>query len=458
MVSFLDVIERASTGKICSEKDFDLKIFTVKLRDVIRKYGVSYDPDIPVPSDPGLADSVFKAAFEFFCDVGAYCIDTQRIISFDEGEVKERLRTAPSQVTLGEGLDRKTLTPRRPEDPTPPWCFLGAAGVAVSSDDIFLKLVEGYGRIPYINSVTTPALTRVAGMRIRPGSPLEVLGAMRTVVLAREALRRAGRPGLPIMNTIATASTAVSLISALHPDFGLRKSDGVMIGAIAELKTNFDLLNRACVANTLGMVLGVDCGPLFGGYCGGAEGTAIVTAAYHIMTSLVYHASWYVMFPIHVKYSSSSTPELIWSRSVSAQAISRNTHLPSLYISYTASGPCTDTCLYEIAAQISSIVASGASIEAAGIAKGKYEDRMTPMEPRFAAEVAHATAGMKLRDVNDIVKKLIPKYIDKMANPPLGLKFQECYDIETGKPSSKYLEIYGRVKRELEDLGIKFKP
>jgi len=449
-------MNRAITGKPCSERDYDLKIFSTKLREVVKEYDIKYDPENLVPSDNSLADNIFKAAFDFYCEVGTYCKDTERIIKFDENEIKKGLKTAPSKLLFGEYTDARTLVPRKPESKTPPWCFIGAGGAPVSSEEIFLKLVEGYASIPLANSITTPALTSVSGIRIRPGTPLEILGTIRNIVFAREALRRAGRPGLPIMNALATASTAVALNTTLHPDYGLRKTDGYLIGILAELKTNFDLLNKICALQSLGYGGGVcaEYGPLFGGYCGGPEGTAVAAVAGSLMGVLVYQAGWHLSFPTHINYTSNSTPELLWVTSVFAQAISRNTHLLSLHLNYTAAGPCTEMCLYEIAAQRLAAVPSGVSIESVGVGKARHEDYLTPMEPRFAAEVAHATAGMRRANANEIAKHLASLYIDNISNPPLGMKYQECFDVKTGKPSRKCLEIYNKVKKELRELGL----
>jgi len=459
MVAFLDVVERALNGTPCSEREYDLKIFSTKLREIVKEHGIKYDSENPVPSDDSLADALFKASLDFYREVGTYCIDTGRIIKFDEGEIKEALETAPSKLLFGEGADAGTLVPRKPESKIPPWCFIGAGGAAVSSEEIFLKLVEGYASIPLANAITTPALTSVSGVRIRPGTPLEILGAIRNVVLAREALRRGGRPGLPIMNSLATASTAVALNTALYPDYGLRKTDGYFVATLAEFKTNFDLLNKACALKSMGAggSIGADYGPILGGYCGGPEGTAVAAVAGHLMGILVYQAGWLLPFPIHIHYVANSTPELLWVTSVLAQAVSRNTHLLSLHLNYTAAGPCTEMCLYEIAAQRLAAVTSGISIEAVGVGKAKHEDYLTPMEPRFAAEVAHAAVGMKREDADNIVKSLLLKYVDKIRNPPLGLKYQECYDVKTGKQGKKSLEVYNKVKGELEDLGLEFK-
>lgn len=453
-ITIMEVMERALTGKPCRERDFDMMVFR-RAAELAKEYGVSYDPENPIPKDEGLAKSVFKAGFQLFSELGALCINTSRIISFSEEEIKEALRFAPSEVWFGEGIDRKALTPRKPEDRKLPWCFLGAAGAPVSSEQILSALVEAYAKIPQINSITTPALTRVGGQRIRPGSPLEILAAIETVRLAREATRRAGRPGLPIMNAVAAASASSSLIAALNEKYGMRESDGVLVGILAELKTDFDLMNKAFGAKCFGCKISGELGPVYGGYAGGAEGTAIVTVAEHLMGLMVYQADWYLAFPVHASYTAGSSRELLWIKSVSAQAISLNTNLPSIYLSYVGAGPMTDMVLYEIAAQTATHVVSGVSIEAVGVAKARYEDRMTPIEPQFAADIAYASTRMNIPDVNEMVKRyLLPKYEEKLKNPPLGKKFQELCDIETGKVSREYIELVTRVKKELRDIGL----
>lgn len=456
MTSLLEVMERAFAGKPCSERDYDINIFSKKLKEIVKEYNIKYDPDNPVPSDNSVADDVFNAGFDFFCEVGSYFKDTGRVIQFSEDEIKKALKSAPSEIILGEGTDAKKFVSRKPESNVPPWCFLGAGGAPISSDEYLLKLVEAYAFIPLANSITIPSLTSVSGIRIRPGTPLEILGTIRNIVLAREALRRTGRPGLPIMNSLPTAQSSVGLISALHPKYGLRKTDGYLVAIIAELKTNFDLLNKVCILQNLGYGNGIcgESGPVFGGFCGGAEGTVVTTIAAHLMGLLLYNATWHLTFPIHLRYTSNSNPELLWVTSVYAQAISRNTHLLSAHLNYTAAGPGTRMCFREIAAQRLSAVSSGVSIESVGTGKAKHEDYLTPLEPRFAAEVASAAVGMKREEANEIVKELLSNYLKHISSPPLGYKYQECYDIRTGKPLDKCLRVYNDAKKELENLGL----
>ena len=77
MLSFETVIERAFTGTLCSEQDFELKVFVPNLRRVVDKYAIKYDPENPVPADDELADRVWAAAMEFLSETGVYCTDTE---------------------------------------------------------------------------------------------------------------------------------------------------------------------------------------------------------------------------------------------------------------------------------------------------------------------------------------------------------------------------------------------
>ncbi len=454
MVHFLEVTERAFTGKICSERDFDLKILVPKLREVVREYEIKYDADIIIPSDDSLADAVFEAAIDLYSDVGTYCLSTERIIKFDENEIKDAIRNAPSAPVFGEGNDRKKLVSRKPEDKNPPWCFIGAGGAPVSDETVFMALVEAYGAIPRADAITTPSLTTVNGSNIRAGSPLEIYGAIRTVNLAREALRRAGRPGLPIMNCIATAESGSGTMAASNSQFGLRPSDGWLVAAMPELKLEFERLNKVAFLLNWGANIGAETSPLLGGYSGGPAGTAVINAVSHIQGILAQKATYQLTFPIHLKYACSTTPEVLWVISLSGQAISRNSHLPTLNQGYVSGGPMTEMCYFEIAAYIIAAVVSGLSIEALGVAKAVNIDHFTPFEPLFAVEVAYAATGMKRTVANEIIIDLVTKYKNQLDNPPVGKRYQDCFDIRTGKPSNMYIKFFNSIKKEVKEIGL----
>ena len=55
-----------------------------------------------------------------------------------------------------------------------------------------------------------------------------------------------------------------------------------------------------------------------------------------------------------------------------------------------------------------------------------------------------------------IVLRLIDSYEDKLKEPPEGDRYQDCYDVVTGKPGDAYVRLYQEVKEELFGLGIPF--
>jgi len=457
-VQILDVMEKALTGKPMSETDYQLKSFAPKVQEKVREYKLKFDPSQPIPSDNSLADEIYQAGLELLLDVGAFCTNTERVIAYTEDEVKAALRATPKKIYFGEGRDKKALVPRKPEDKTPPWCLLGAGGGPCSSDRSFLTLVEGYAEIPETNAITTPAITRAGGMRVRPASPLEVLAAQRNAVLAREACNRVGRQGIPIMNSLATAESDIAFAAALHPKFGMRPSDGYMICCMDPMKVDFARMNKATVALSLGGHIGMCFGPLLGGYSGGPEGTAVSNVAHHLMGILTYQSSWLLPFTLHLRYVASSSRDMLWVISTMGQAISRNTELLSLNLNYTTAGPCTPMCLYETAASVTAAVVSGLSIESLGVATNKHEDRTTPVEPRISAEVGHAVAGMKRSEANELAKKLLSRYESKLLTPPLGKGLYECWDAENRRPTKEYQRVIGKFKKDMGDLGVKLRP
>jgi methylamine--corrinoid protein Co-methyltransferase len=80
MVNLIEIMDRALEGPFTLENDFDLKIFVPKLREVVKKIEIKYDPENPLSCDDDLADRVFKAGIELFAASGVYCVDTERII------------------------------------------------------------------------------------------------------------------------------------------------------------------------------------------------------------------------------------------------------------------------------------------------------------------------------------------------------------------------------------------
>ena len=103
MTNFLDICEKAINGPIMSEKDFDMKVFMPKLKELVRKYGIQYDRENPVPCDDQAADNLFHAAVEFLSAVGIYCQDTNRLIQFTKEEILDGHCQGARPVPSGGG-------------------------------------------------------------------------------------------------------------------------------------------------------------------------------------------------------------------------------------------------------------------------------------------------------------------------------------------------------------------
>jgi len=451
VISFEETIERALKGPVSMEREFELRVFFKKLTEILKEYDIKYDPSTPIPSDDVLADEVFEAALEFYSEVGTYCLDTNRIIKFDENEIREAIKDFPSRVTFGKG---KQIKPRNPESKTLPWCSVGGVGITVSNEEVFRGILRAYAANPLADSICTPSLQTVDGRIVVSESPLEILGAIKTVTLAKETLKDVDRADLPIINGIATSPS--DFATAIGSQFGITPSDALELGSIAEMKVDFNLLNKVTYGLKMGIGILAGAGALLGGLCGGPEGTAVVNTAYSFQGLLVQRGVVYHPYPLHLRYVCNSGRDLLWVISVASQAISRNTRMPLLDLSYASAGPTTRMGFYEAAAIAAASVVSGASLEVQGQAKAAI-DHLGPLEPRFAVEIAHAAAGMRRADANDLVRSLLSRYEEEIPNPPEGKKSQECIDIKTGAPVKQYLQLYNEIRKEVEDYGIQLR-
>jgi methylamine--corrinoid protein Co-methyltransferase len=457
MPNLLDFMERATNGPILSEKTFNMKILIPNVRKIVREYGIRYDREDPVPADDEAADRLYEAAIEFLVRTGVYCDPTNRVIQLQRAEILEAVDNLPEGSYFGEGRERRLFKSRRVEDENPPWCQAGS-GIVATSEEIAMAQVEGYGSIPQVRSVCVPALNRVRGMPAIGGSPLEIYASIASVQAARKALERCGRPGLPIMNLIAAATTAVSTIAGSHPGFGLRLSDAWLIDILAEMKVNFETLNRLAFILSIGGSVGSTALPVLGGYGGGAEGTALLMTAYYLAGILMFKGAYHMTCPVHFRHGCSTTRDSLWVFAMAGRAASRNIPYPDLALSYAAAGPCTKMYFYEAAAVNVVCVAAGyGGVQTALPAKGVLNNGITPLEARFNVEMAYAATGMRADQASELVNRLLEKYEDGIVEAPKGKPYQECYDLQTRKPSQEYVRLHGEVKEELAQMGVAFR-
>ncbi len=454
MLSFLEVIDRATIGPLISDQDYYLKMFVPELNNTIQKYKIKYNPLTPLPSDDGLADTIFDAAIDFFSKVGAYCPDTSRVMQFSKEEILQAADEAPSESTFGEGPDRKIMKSRKPDDGSEPWYHCGG-GIYTTSETIFMNQVEGLANIKKANSLSIPSSINLKGTDARVRSPHEVLATIKTVSMAREAMRRSGRPGLPILNCISTATGPISMFAGSYPNFGLRPSDGFLVDSLAELIVDFEALDKVAFYTSIGANIGSTSTPLYGGYNGGAEGNVIVAVVYNLLGILVFRGTYHYNAPLHAKLRVSSTRPLLWIISLANQALHRNAPYPTVNLPYLGGGAGTDCYYYEMAAYHSCVITSGGNMLSGHPSMAVAPDSIIPLDHVLNVEVAEASSKLTRKEANPIVLKLLERYEDQLKNPPKGLTYQDCYDVITGKLKNvEYIKNVDRIRKELQDIGL----
>ncbi len=69
---------------------------------------------------------------------------------------------------------------------------------------------------------------------------------------------------------------------------------------------------------------------------------------------------------------------------------------------------------------------------------------------------AKAATRFNRQKANGLVIRLLEKYESQIEKAPLGSRYQDCYDVVTGKPGEAYVRLYDEVKEELTQMGISF--
>lgn len=453
MIDLLQLCQRAEQGSPTTDEQFDLDCVYMTLSHLIKKYEIAYDPETPVPSDDKLADRIFAAAVDFFVECGVYFNSTRTIVHFSRQEVMTALSSYDGDCRFGRGKEARIFRSRKPDSSTRPWCHVGS-GIVASTEQIASQIVKGNASIAAADSMSVNALDMIDGHKINTGQPSEIVGAIRSIKVAREACRLAGRPDLPIINGIATAGSAISTIAAANPEFGLYHSDAIIVGTLAEFKTSWEMMNKVAYSLSAGYNVVCASAPMLGGYGGGPEAIAILNTAYAIFGVMIYHADYFLSLPLHINLSCSTTRNVIWAMATSAQAISRNTNIPTLALAYVAGGPMTESFYYESAAFIAASIASGVSTQTPHPAKAVLGDYVTPMEMKTNTEVALACAGLTRKQANEIVKAILPKYEEGLSTASIGKSYTECFNLATGTPTEEHLAFVDNIKKTLSSLSI----
>ncbi|HEC21548.1 MAG TPA: monomethylamine:corrinoid methyltransferase [Chloroflexi bacterium] len=447
----VEIVKRSENGPFMKEPDFEMAL-AKRTAELVREYGLKFDPQVPIPSDDDMADRLYQAGLDLFVEMGVYNQTTERCIKFTRDETEEIVGTALNAVVLGTGKDAVVMRHRGVESDIPCVVHSGPTGTPCTERYHPLILLS-CAQEPLVDCLGAGSVSTYMGQAIIPGSPTEILGARRDAAVAREAVRKAGRPGMHI-NDVAVPLTCAGKMAAIDQDSGLRTSDAVLVSQMVELKTDYDQLSRVAHLKSVGMHIVDLMTPLIGGLGGGAEGTAVVTIACHILGVVLYSASYHMMSHTHLRWVNNTDRMGLWMQSMVAQALSRNTPIVLLNDIYTVSGPGTAELLWEVAAGAVTGTVSGMNQQGAGTTGGFNADHTTGLEARFIAEVAHASLGLTREEANGYALEFLKHYEDTFDNPNRGYPFPELYDEETVEPKEQWLEIYHEVRDAIIALGL----
>ncbi|ATW24863.1 monomethylamine:corrinoid methyltransferase [Candidatus Formimonas warabiya] len=454
MLSFLETMYRAENGPYAKETDFDLKLIYKTARKLAQEYEIKYKPDEIINQDLAMADRVFAAGVEMAAQVGLYCRSTERIIQYTKEEVTQALREAPFELTIGAYKDARTLYARKISDPRTPLVFGGNAG-APMDEDTFYQTALSYIKEPLIDALDHGAITMVEGLEVKTGSPLEITATRRELELLRRGAKLLGRQGMPFIAAESSA-TALGDIAVAAPEY-LRRSDIHLCPLLSELKTDYHNLSKVANFVEYGGLNGNLPNPIVGGYAGGPEATLITAMASFILGTVANQAHLHLCHPVHIRYTSTSTPETMWVECLVGQAFSRNTNLIILGDIFATCGAGTKELLYEVVANALAISVSAMHLLGVAATNGKYP-HASGLEARLMAEtgIAAAKQGMDLPQANEIVLALVKQYDYTFSNPLLGVPYHEVYDTQRIQPKDDWLRLYHEVKEEASKLGLDF--
>ena len=457
MSDIIKFYKRAEIGKRIKEKEFDIEILPRKLGKLIKKYNIKYNPKEALPQDLKMAGRIYDAAIELLLEIGIHCKNTNSIIEIEEDDIKQAFNEAPSIAEIGAGSEKVTPFSREISDKRRPGIIGGANGAPISEEN-FIRIMTSYAKEP-IDALHTGPLQSLFGQNILANTPIEILACKYEALWAKESLRRAGKAGISVLG-IMTGITSEGQNAA---DFegGLTPADMHLIVFLNELKADFDSFKKIVHNQFLGNTIIAATCPQIGGYCGGAEGTAITSVAEIIQGYVMAKPKAAGLYPLNLYSGVSSDKMTTWVSCVVPMAF-KSAGIDLILATYIggAAGPCTDMLCDEIAAQTIAQTASGISAFCGPVGSSMNQvDYLTGMETRMLSEISRAASGISLSKANEIVKRLNAKYENAVMSKkvPVGNNFQECYDINKLEPSKKYLTLWEKKKKKLAKMGLNFK-
>ncbi len=447
----LRTLDKARLGKRVTEKEWDTKIVPTTIAEVVKEFGLqkTCDPANPVNTDMELADKFFQAGWELALRLGFFCPDTETVIRVDADELKREFAKVPGEFTVGKGREQVTVSARKPSDGKTP-VYTAPLSIQMN-EELYVPLVEGIVSSRLIDMQEGPSLDTVMGSPLLADTPYETLAGIYEYHLRKEAQWRAGRVGManPL---VSSSSTHFGFLAAFHlyeqPQIALCLNP-------ASLKINYTTLHKCIVANELGGYIRSESPTMIGGYTGSPEGTAIASIATDLLQFPICGAHLPGSPSYDIRYAGNCGRHGVWTQSMATQATARNSHILMNKTINQVAGPFTEMFFLESIVGMAAASASGQTFTISPrSAGGSCKNHLTPIECWFNAAVFKGAAGLSLEAANEICKEVIPQFEKDLNNPPKGMAFQDLFNVKTLEPVPEYKEMYFKMRKYAQELGI----
>ncbi len=447
MIPLLDFQKRALNGPVMKSDDFDIG-FSMKVRDVVNKYNIKFDPEKLVVDDD-TADAVFQAAVDLIADVGLFHLDTLRVIEFSKEEIQaiaDKQKQNPAKAVLGRGDDEMTISYRKGSDSRAPTLYPGIAGVITEEEFVPLatlfareKRVKGFG--------ISGGIAKVGDITPRAGTLSEIHCALWEQEKLEEVLNSVGRPGMN-MGLLCTASTVAGTMQCIESSF--RDSHNTLIGVHIhpELKIDWDRLLLTNYCHSKNIVPWQSATTLLGLLCRGPEDGAVALVA-----SLLAHMSFAngpigSVFPTGID-GSWGTRETIWAAAAALRANERNIRLA------VGSGTVGDTQWAGTRVGLLQATAMALVYTASGFSFTWLS--ASPIEALFIDDVMNMATQMEPDEINTLTNAIMAQ-VDELKETEIPrsslIGIQDIYDISTLEPLPEYLRAFNQAKEDLINLGV----
>lgn len=453
MITLLEIAERTQTGEKIEDKKWD-KSFYETISALVKKYGIAIPREHRfINKDDDIVERAYEAAIEFLETMGIYCLTTKRRVALTRQEILTAIREAPTEILMGCDRDRRIWKQRKIE---------GREKLNVCpghhtpfSEDLAGLVVSNFAQIPRTDFIEGFNFTHVDGREI-VGAPMEVYASRRQINWMREGVRKAGRPGLAVVY-YPINTRAEDLIGIMDPEQGLRRTDGILLSLLPDLKMEQDMLSAAIVYEEYGSFKLSGSFAIIGGFCGGADGAIIEGIAKPIAAMIGYrdYINYTGVEHVHMLNGRQILiPHVNWARSVVNQALNRFTHTICMRWVIPTSGPGTDLCLWEGAMQAIEAPINGMNLYAPRHCRTTVNHGQTPLEAEWMIEVSDAVIeqGFDREAGNDLLGRIAARFENQ--KPAEGYDIGDCYDLVHHQPKEAYRQSYNRVKAELLEMGL----